>query len=68
MWSYISILSRHSLDGIATGYELEVGVQFPAGTIDVSLFHSVQTGFGVHPASHSMDIRCSLRGGKTGGA
>jgi hypothetical protein len=34
----------------------EIGLRIPAGTGNFALFHSVQTGSGVHPASYLMDI------------
>jgi hypothetical protein len=36
-----------------TGYGLDGGVQFPAGAMNFSLLHSVETGSGAHPASRS---------------
>jgi hypothetical protein len=37
--------------GIVTGYGLKAGVRFPAGIRDFCPLHSVQIGFGAHPAS-----------------
>jgi hypothetical protein len=50
--------------GIATGYRLDGGVQFPAGARDFSLFRSVQAGSGAHPASYKTATRGSLPVGK----
>jgi hypothetical protein len=38
---------------MATGWT--AGVEFPAGSSDISLLHSVQTWSGDHTASHPMD-------------
>jgi hypothetical protein len=49
--------SRDSSVGIVTSYGLDcrgIAVGFPAGIRDFSLYNSVQTGSGVHPASYTM--------------
>jgi hypothetical protein len=56
--------------GIATGYRVEdggVGVRVQVGQ-EFSLFHVVQTGSVVHPASYTMGTGGSLLGGKAAGA
>jgi hypothetical protein len=40
------------------------GVQFPAGTRDISLLQKVQTGSGTHRASYTMGIGGSFTGDK----
>jgi hypothetical protein len=40
------------------------GVRLPGGTGNFSLYHRVQNGSWVHPASYSMDTRGSFPGGK----
>jgi hypothetical protein len=47
---------------VCTAEDRTAGVQFLARTRDIPLFHSVQIGSGVHPASNSMGL------GKSGGA
>jgi hypothetical protein len=37
-----------------------VSVIFPTGARDLSLFHSIQTGSGIHSASYSMGTGCPL--------
>jgi hypothetical protein len=58
----------HRSVGIATGYGLggrETGVRFPAEARDCcSLFHSVQTGSGAHPASYTIGTGALSPGGK----
>jgi hypothetical protein len=49
----------------ATGWTARI--RFPAATRDIFLLHSVQTSFGAHPASYSMDTGGSIRRGKTAG-
>jgi hypothetical protein len=44
------------------------GVQFPAGTRDFSLLHSVQTDSRAHPASYTRRTEGSFPGGKAAGA
>jgi hypothetical protein len=48
---YLNIEKMTRSFGIATGYGRAAGVRFPAGAIDFSLLHSVQTGSRVQPAS-----------------
>jgi hypothetical protein len=63
-------MSRDSSVGITTGYGLDgrAGVRFPAAAKDFSLFHSVLTGSGVHPASYPMDIGADFPVDKAAGA
>jgi hypothetical protein len=39
-------------------------VRFPAEKIDSSLLHSIQTTYGAHPASYTMDISVSFSNGR----
>jgi hypothetical protein len=48
---------------MATGWT--AGFQFPTGAGDVFLFHSIQIGFGAHPASYLMGIGRFFLGSKT---
>jgi hypothetical protein len=50
------------LVGIATGWMARV--RLPTGPKDFSLFHSVQTISGAHPASYTMGTGGSFTGGK----
>jgi hypothetical protein len=47
---------------IVTGYELDGPGSIP-GRAKISLLHSVQTGFGAHPASYPMDTDGEFPGG-----
>lgn len=47
---------------MATGWM--VRVQFPVGTIDISLIQSIQTSPETHPASYPMCNRITFSGGK----
>jgi hypothetical protein len=38
------------------------GIRLPVGAKDISLLHSVQTGFGAHPASYAVSTKVK-RGG-----
>jgi hypothetical protein len=51
--------------GLRAGWS---GIRIPVGAGNFSLHHRVQTGSGVRPASHLMDIRGSFPGGKAAGA
>jgi hypothetical protein len=54
-----------------TGYGVDgrgIGVRFPAGTRDFSLFHSVQTGSGADTASYPVGTEGSFPGSKAAGA
>jgi hypothetical protein len=57
--------TENSSGGIATGWKSRI--QFPA-VQDFSLFHSVQTDTGAHPASYSKGIESFFSGGKAAGA
>jgi hypothetical protein len=59
-YPYVFHDSRDSSVGRATGY----GVRFPTRARDFSQLHSVQTGYGAHPALHPMGIGCTFPGGK----
>jgi hypothetical protein len=50
---------------IVTDYRLKTEIRFPAGARDFSLFHSIQTGFGAHPASYPIGTGGSFPKGKT---
>jgi hypothetical protein len=50
----------------ATGWT--AGVLFPTGSRDFSVLHSIQPGYGIHPASYPKGIRDSSPGGKAAGA
>jgi hypothetical protein len=66
-WKTWSEESRDSSVGIALGYGLDdrgSRVRFPAGAGDFSLYHRVQNGSGVHPASYAMGTRGSSPGDK----
>jgi hypothetical protein len=67
----ITLESRDSSVGIALSYWLDdrsSRVRFPAGAGNFSLHHSVENGFGAHPASYLMgNNRGSFPGGKVGG-
>jgi hypothetical protein len=66
---YVSVGSRDSSVGIATGYGLDdrgAGVRVPVES-RIFLLHVVQTGSGVHPASCPMGTGGSFPGGKTAG-
>jgi hypothetical protein len=70
MWIYTSTVSRGSAVGIATAYglsDLGVGVRVPV-ELEFSLFHIVQTGSGVHPASCPMGTGGSFLRSKAAGA
>jgi hypothetical protein len=54
-------MSRGSSAGIATGFDSRHGKDF-------SLFHSIQTGSGAHPASYPMGSVGDFPGGKATGA
>jgi len=45
-----------------------IGVRFPVGAGNFSLWHHVQTGSGAHPASYPMGSRGTFLGGKMAGA
>jgi hypothetical protein len=55
--------SCSSID-IATGYGLDGRGSIPEGASDFSLFYSVQTGSGAHPASYPMGTRSFFPKGK----
>jgi ABC-type cobalt transport system substrate-binding protein len=57
-------VGRDSLVGVATGYELDLQILFPAGTRIFSILHSVQTDFGAHPVSYSIGTGGDFLGGK----
>jgi hypothetical protein len=68
---YISVKSRDSSVGIATGYGQDdrmIGVRFPEGAGNFSLRHHVLARSGAHPASYLMGTRNSFLGGKAAGA
>jgi hypothetical protein len=44
--------------------DMDSRVRLPAEVGNFSLHHRVQNGSGTHPASHPMDTRGSLPGGK----
>jgi hypothetical protein len=53
--------------GIVTVYSLAdrgSGVRFPAGAVNFSLLHRVQTGSGAYPSSYPMGTRVSFSGVK----
>jgi hypothetical protein len=55
---------------IARGYALNgrgIGVRFPAGVIDFSLIHIVQTGSGAHPPSYPVGTKGPSLYGKAAG-
>jgi hypothetical protein len=55
---------------MATSYRLDgpgVGIRVPVSQ-ELSLFHVVQTGSGVHPTSYPMGTGSSFPGGKATGA
>jgi hypothetical protein len=47
-------MSLYKTVGVGTSYGLEVRCWIPAKGKKFSLFYSIQTGPGVHPASYSM--------------
>jgi hypothetical protein len=51
---------------IATSWK--AGVRFPARATNIFLFHSVQSGFGAHPAFYPVGTWGSFPGGKVAGA
>jgi hypothetical protein len=56
-------MSRDISVSIATGYGLDgrgIAVQFPAGTRDSSVLHSMQTGSGTHNVSYPVGTRSSF--------
>jgi hypothetical protein len=62
--------SRDSSVGIALGYGMDdrgSRFRFPAGAGNFSLYHSIQNGSGVHPASYPMGTRGSFLGDKVAG-
>jgi hypothetical protein len=62
---------RHSSVGIATDYGMDdrmTGDRIPAGAVNFSLRHRVQTGSEVHLASWPTGTRDSFPGGKAAGA
>jgi hypothetical protein len=62
-------LGRLELGVIETDYGLDGrGSILGKGKKDFSLFHSVRTGSGVHPASYSMGAGGYFLGGKAAGA
>jgi hypothetical protein len=66
LWQYMQ-WSQGSSVGITTGYGLgswDSGIRFPFGAGNFSLFHSVQTSSGAHPASYPMDTGGSFTEGK----
>jgi hypothetical protein len=66
----IRLLSRGSVAGIVTEYELGgrgIGVRVPVRS-EFSLLHIVQTGSGAQPASYLMGIGGCFFGGKAAGA
>jgi hypothetical protein len=60
-------MNRKISVGIAKGYELDSRGSIPSKGRDFSLFHSVQTGSGAHPASYIMDTGGCFVGGKMAG-
>jgi hypothetical protein len=63
--------SQDSSVSIATGCRLDnlmIGIQFPAGAGNLSLWHHVQTGSRVCPASYPIGTRVSFPGSKAAGA
>jgi hypothetical protein len=67
MWHNLFKGSQHSSVGIALGYGLDdrgSRFRFPVGVRNFSLHHSVQNGFGAHPACYPMGTRGSFPGVK----
>jgi hypothetical protein len=54
IYLYMYIRSRNSSVGTATGYGMDVRVQFTTGASDFSLLHRVHPGCRAHPASYAM--------------
>jgi hypothetical protein len=61
-----NIKSRDSSVGIETGWTS--GIRFPAGSRNVFLLYSAQTGLGAQSAFYSMGTGGSFPGGKAVGA
>jgi hypothetical protein len=61
IWSkFMELESEYSAVTIATGWTS--GILFPAGVRHFCLLHSVQSGYGAHPASYPMGIGDSFHG------
>jgi hypothetical protein len=59
------ITSRVSSVGIAKGYRLNGRDSIPGSVNRFSLFHSIWSGPGAHPASYSLNTGVSSPAGKT---
>jgi hypothetical protein len=67
-WISMKFESRISQSVQRLGYGLDdrgIGVGFPVGVRDFSLFHRVQTGSGAHPAFYTIRTGGCFLGGKT---